>query len=55
MMKVDDEVSATVEVTYSNIGLEWNASLIDEDGKTLAYGTASTRAGALRELADEIE
>lgn len=52
---VPDSVEATVECTYSNIGLEWCATLIDKDGKTLAVGKASTRANSLRYLACAID
>lgn len=54
-MSIPDSVAAIVDVVYSNIGEEWCASLVDEEGKTLAHATAQTRAGALHELADEIE
>jgi hypothetical protein len=52
---IDDSISATVDVTYSNIGEEWCAQLIDEDGRTLASAKSLTRADALRELAEEID
>jgi hypothetical protein len=52
---IADSVAATVEVTYSNIGEEWCALLLDENGKTLACVRAGSRADALRELAEEIE
>lgn len=55
MAKIDDSVEATVDCTYSNIGEEWCAELIDEGGKRLAYGRSSSRPGALRNLADAIE
>jgi hypothetical protein len=52
---VSDDIEATVEVTYSNIGREWIASLVGADDNTLAFARAKTRADALRLLADEIE
>lgn len=55
MPKIDDDVAATVECTYSNIGEEWCAALIAEDGSTLKYGKSLSRANALRNLADAIE
>jgi hypothetical protein len=54
-MSIPDSTAATVEVVYSNIGEEWCASLVDEDGSTLAHAKADSRADALRGLADEIE
>lgn len=54
-MRVDDSIPATVDVVYSNIGEEWCASLVGEDGKTLAYAKAQSRAEAIRGLAEEIE
>jgi hypothetical protein len=55
MQIIEDSVSATVDCSYSNIGEEWCAALIGEDGKTLAYGKAQTRADALRNLAMAID
>lgn len=55
MAIVEDNIPATVDCSYSNIGLEWCAALIGEDGKTLAYGKAHTRADALRNLACAID
>lgn len=55
MSKIEDTVSATVDCSYSNIGEEWCAALIDEGGKTLAYGKSKTRVDALRNLADVID
>jgi hypothetical protein len=52
---IEDSVPATVEVSYSNIGEEWCASLLDESGRTLASARSQTRADALRELAEEID
>ena len=52
---IDDSIPATVEVTYSNIGEEWCAALLDENGKTLGSARARTRADALRELAEDID
>lgn len=54
-MAVPDTVEARVEVVYSNIGAEWHAMLVDDDGKEIIAVRASTRAGVLRELADEID
>jgi hypothetical protein len=53
-LMVDDEVQATVEVVYSNIRQMWHASLIGDDGKTLAHAIGASRADALIELAEEI-
>lgn len=56
MGKIDDTVAATVECSYSNIGEEWCAQLIDaETGRTLASGKSDNRADALRNLADAID
>ena len=55
MARIEDTVEATVECSYSNIGEEWCAALIDPAGKTLAYGKSSTRAEALRNLADVLD
>jgi hypothetical protein len=53
--KIEDSVSATVDCRYSNIGEEWCAVLLDENGRTLKYGKSSNRADALRNLADAID
>lgn len=55
MAKIEDSIAATVECSYSNIGEEWCAALIDENGHTLKYGKSDSRADALRNLADAIE
>jgi hypothetical protein len=52
---IEDSIPATIEVTYSNIGEEWCAVLLDENGRTLASARSQSRADALRELADEID
>lgn len=54
-MAIGDDVAATVDCSYSNIGEEWCAALIGDDGHTLAVGRSNTRAEALRNLADAIE
>lgn len=54
-MPIEDSVAATVDCSYSNIGGEWCAALISEDGHTLAVGKSNSRAEALRNLADAIE
>lgn len=54
-MKIGDNIAATVDCSYSNIGEEWCAELIAEDGTILAYGKSSSRAEALRNLADVID
>jgi len=55
MAKIEDSVSATVDCSYSSIGEEWCAALLDENGRTLKYGKSSNRADALRNLADAID
>jgi hypothetical protein len=52
---IEDSIPATVEVSYSNIGEEWCAQLLDENGRTIASARSGTRAQALRELAEEID
>lgn len=55
MGKIEDRIAGTVDCSYSNIGEEWCAALVDENGKTLAAGKSNSRADALRNLADAIE
>ena len=55
-MSVPDSRAARVEVTYSNIGEEWIAFLLDDKTmKEIVVARGSTRAEALRNLADGIE